>query len=522
MIKVIKRMWHQGWRGDSPGLILLMMNGMTGLLTVIPIVYVLLQAAQAGVNRWQRLLDQRIPALLWQTLSLMIAVTLIAVLIGVSLAFLMIRTDIPFKKVLSWLVAVPLVIPPYVGAVAYILVFGPSGYLRHLVDINIFSFWGVAFVLAMFTYPYIYLLTMSGLKKLNHNFEEAAASLGMGASATFFKVTLPLLRPAIGAGAILVALYVLSDFGAVSMMRYVTFTAAIYFQRAGFDMASASVLSLVLVTLTLILLNLETMTKGKKNYIQTSNSYRPPHVMQLGRYKGLALLYVSAIVMLGVVIPVAILVRWSVIGVMQGAINQRFIGFTWNSLWVATVAAIICMVLSMPMVYMKLRYPSVMSRIMNRMAYTGYALPGIIIGLGFVSLFNNHVPWLYGTVVVVVLAIVVRFLPQALQAGESALSQIGRQMDEASRGLGYSPIKTLFKVILPNMLPGVFSGGALVFVSAIKELPITLMLRPPGFDTLAVRVYAEAQDAIYHLAAPGALLMILIALFPLNYMINKY
>ncbi|PKM69067.1 MAG: iron ABC transporter permease [Firmicutes bacterium HGW-Firmicutes-2] len=535
MIKVIQLKWRQLWHGDSPGFILMLINSMTGFLTVIPIFYVIIQAIQAGLSRWQRLLDNRIPDLLGKTLSLMVAVTIIAVVLGVSLAFLLVRTDLPFKKLLSWLVAIPLVIPPYVGAVAYILVLGPSGFIKQIWDhlsgnqgslstypINIFSFLGVAFVLAMFTYPYVYLLTVSALKKMNRNFEEAAASMGMGAGRTFLKVTLPLLRPAIGSGAILVALYVLSDFGAVSMMRYVTFTAAIYFQRVGFDMSSASVLSLVLVLLTLLLLTFDSATKRSKHYVQTGNSFRRPNVMALGRWKALALFYVILIVLIGVIIPVVILIRWSIVGIVNGALDQRFFRFAWNSMSVSSIAALVCMVLAMPIVYMKLRYPSIISRTLDRMAYTGYALPGMIIGLGFVALFNQYVPWLYGTVVVIVLAFVVRFLPQALQAGEAALTQIGPQMDEASRSLGYSPMKTLFKVILPNMLPGILSGGALVFVSAMKELPITLMLRPPGFDTLAVRVYFEAQEAVYYLAAPGALIMILISILPLNYMINKY
>ena len=306
------------------------------------------------------------------------------------------------------------------------------------------------------------------------------------------------------------------------MMRYVTFTAAIYFQRAGFDTASASVLSLVLVVLTMIVLWVESYTKRRNKYYQTGNSFRALKELPLGKWKPLAFLYALGVFVLAVGIPIGVLLYWSKQGLEMGALNSRFFGYALNSLKVSAIAAGITMLLTMPIVYLKTRYPSHITFVIDRLCYTGYALPGVIIGLGFVFVFNNHFPALYGTFYVIALAFVVRFLPQALQAGEASLSQISPKIDEAARSLGLPPWQVMFRVILPNMLPGVLSGGALVFVSAIKELPITLMLRPPGFDTLAVRVYFEAHEAFYHLAAPAALLIILVSVVPLNYLLKKY
>ncbi|OLO26271.1 iron transporter [Alkalihalophilus pseudofirmus] len=535
ILRFIRRKWMDIWGGNPPGTILLIFGIFTGLIMSVPIIYVMWQSLFAGVDRWKRLLDGRIPQLLWDTFSLTFAVTAFAVAIGVTLAWVVVRTDIPGRKMWQWLLALPLVIPPYVGAMTYIIVFGPSGWVRDywrespwLVNLfgdyplNIYSFWGVFFVLTMFTYPYVFLIASASLKKMNRNFEEVARSQGMNTRQIFWKVNLPFLRPAIGAGAILISLYVLSDFGAIAMLRYVTFTAAIYFQRAGFDTASASVLSLVLILLTVVILWIEAKTRKKNKYYQTTNTFKEPDILSLGKWKVPTLIFVCFVFFVSVILPIIVLVYWSLIGIGMGALDERFFGFAWNSLRVSAFAALLCMVLSMPIIYLKSRYPSVISSSIDKLSYAGYALPGVIVALGMVFIFNNHIPVLYNTFYMVALAFVVRFLPQAMQAGEASLSLVSPRIDEAARSLGYPPWKVMFKVILPSILPGVLAGGALVFVSSIKELPATLMLRPPGFDTLAVRIYVEANEAFYYLAAPAALIIILVSIIPLRYLLKKY
>ncbi|KHF39079.1 ABC transporter permease [Halalkalibacter okhensis] len=535
LLRFFRKIWFNIWQGNPPGPILLLFGLVVALIMSVPIIYVIWRSLFAGVDRWMRLLDGRIPQLLWNTFSLTAAVTVCAIAIGVSLAWIVIRTDLPGRKMWQWVLALPLVIPPYVGAVTYIIVFGPSGWARNIwrdtpwlvntfgdYPLNIYSFWGVFFVLTMFTYPYVFLIASASLRKMNRNFEEVARSQGMSTARIFWKVNLPFLRPAIGAGAILISLYVLSDFGAIAMLRYVTFTAAIYFQRASFDTASASVLSLVLILLTVVILWIEARTRKKNKYYQTTNTYREPDILSLGKWKSLAVFYVGVVFVLSIVLPVAVLVYWSMIGIGMGALDERFFGFAWNSIKVSGFAAILCMLLAMPIIYLKSRYPSFISSGIDKLSYAGYALPGVIVGLGMIFIFNNHIPALYNTFYMIALAFVVRFLPQAMQAGEASLSLVSPRIDEAARSLGYPPWKVMFKVILPSIMPGVLAGGALVFVSSIKELPATLMLRPPGFDTLAVRVYFEATEAIYHLAAPAALLIILVSILPLRYLLKKY
>ncbi|MBU9711520.1 ABC transporter permease [Evansella tamaricis] len=535
ILHFFRRKWFDIWNGNPPGFVLVSLGLFVAAIMSIPIIYVVWRSMFAGVDRWMRLLDQRIPQLLWNTFSLTFAVTACALVIGVSLAWIVVRTDIPGRKMWQWLLALPLVIPPYVGAVAYIIVFGPSGWVRNFwrdtpwlegvfgnYPIDIYTFWGVFFVLTMFTYPYVFLIASASLRKMNRNFEEVARSQGMNTAQVFWKVNLPFLRPAIGAGAILISLYVLSDFGAIAMLRYVTFTAAIYFQRASFDTASASVLSLVLIVLTVLILWIEARTRRKNKYYQTTNSYKAPDILPLGKWKPVTMLYVGVIFALSVLLPITVLGYWSVVGIERGAIDERFFGFAWNSLKVSGFAALLCMVLALPIIYLKSRYPSFISAGIDKLSYAGYALPGVIVALGFVFIFNNHLPFLYNTFYMVALAFVVRFLPQAMQAGEASLSLVSPRIDEAARSLGYPPWKVMIKVIIPSILPGVLAGGALVFVSSIKELPATLMLRPPGFDTLAVRVYYEASEALYHQAAPAALLIILVSVIPLRYLLKKY
>ncbi|SDO32346.1 ABC transporter permease [Alkalicoccus daliensis] len=529
----LQKRWRSIWNGNPPGMVLLTIGLITGILMSVPLVYVIIRSLAAGRDSWARLIGDRIPGLMWNTLSLTFAVTAFAIVIGVSLAWLVIRTDIPGRKVWQWLLAIPLVIPPYVGAVTYIIVFGPSGWMRDLWNggvlnvfgdypIQIYSFWGVFFVMTMFTYPYVFLIASASLRKMNRNYEEVARSQGMTTSQIFWKVNLPLLRPAIGAGAILISLYVLSDFGAIAMMRYVTFTAAIYYQRAGFDIPSASVLSLVLIVLTVIILWIESYSRRKNKFYQTSNTFRPPEILKLGRWKPLALIYVISVFTMAVVLPIFVLVYWTVVGAEAGAIDASFFEYAWNSVKVSGIAAVLCMLLALPLIYLKSRHPSFISSGIDKLSYTGYALPGVIVALGMVFIFNNHIPVLYNTFYMIAIAFVVRFLPQAMQAGEASLSLVSPRMDEAARSLGYPAWKVMLKVTLPSILPGVLAGGALVFVSSIKELPATLMLRPPGFDTLAVRVYYNASEAIYHQAAPGALLIVLVSIIPLHYLLKRY
>ena len=492
----------------------------------IPLIYVFYRASLGGGEVWGRLWSTRIPYLLSNTLILTTVVTAATVTLGVSMAWLVERTDLPGKHVWSWLLAMPLAIPPYVGGLAYITIFGPKGILEEqLTGIwgleaaarlpDIFGFPGAAAILILFTYPYVYLLTAASLRSFNVSLEDAGRALGYTAWGVFRRVTLPLIRPGVGAGALLVALYVLSDFGAVTLMRFDTFTTAIYHElTARFSRESAAALSAVLVGLTLFVLWGENRLRGKARYYQTTGTWRPPRSHALGRLRLPAIAYLVTIMALSLVLPLALLVYWAIRGLEEQVIGSAFLTYSLNSFGLSATAATIAVVVSVPLAFLAVRHAGPVARNLTRLSQAGYALPGVVVAISIVFIFIRFVPWLYGTVAVLIAAYMIRFLPQSLRGAESGFSQVAPNLEEAARSLGRSPSRAMIEVTVPLVLPGLIAGWALVFLSSLKELPATLLLRPPGFDTLPVRLWADAAEGFYTLAAPAALILVLISAIP--------
>lgn len=507
----------------------------TGILMTVPVLYVVYRAALGGVDVWQRLLNTRLPGLLANTVTLTVATTALAVFIGFTLAWIVVRTDVPGRRVWTWLAALPLAFPPYLGAFAYITVFGHRGLLEDLLRRwpgspgmalnlpSIYSLGGTSLVLALFTYPYVYLIVAATVRSLNVSLEEAARSCGHPPFSVFRRVSLPLLRPAIGAAALLVALHVLSDFGAVTMLRYQTFTSAIYTQLVGrYDRAAAAVLSTVLIALTVTVLWGEGRLRGRGRYYQTTGTIRSVTPVPLGRARYPALLFVLGVVFLSVFLPFSLLAYWAVLGLSEGAMRGAFWRYLLNSVGAAGLAATVALVLALPVAYLGARSGGPAARLLRQMAHAGFAVPGVVVALSMVFLFNRFFPWLYGTVALVVVGYVVRFLPESLQAEEAALAQVSPNLEEAARSCGHSPWGVLRRVTLPLIVSGLVAGWALVFLSALKELPATLLLRPAGFDTLAVRVWIEASEGFYTRAAPAAVLLVLSAVVPLRILLERH
>lgn len=502
------------------GMVLSSLVVVTGLIMMIPFIYVFVRAVQAEPSRWKLLWDGKIPFLLEKTFSLTAVVTMLAICIGVSLAFFVWRTNLPMHRFWNIAISLPIVIPPYVGAMAYITLIGPGGLIESNI-FDIYSFWGTAFVLTGFTYPYVYFVVSALLKKMNRSLEEVGIIAGLTKVQVFLKITLPLLLPAISAGGLLVALYVISDFGAVAMLRYPTFAQAIYFQMGSFDRYSAAILSVILIVATVLLLVLQVAIKRKMKFYQIGKGSKESSRLTLGTGKWIAFGFASFIFLLYTVAPIFTLLYWTYEAFQNGKIDIHFSQYAWNSFTVSFIAMILCILLAFPLVYVKSRYPNVIGKMVNVISYTGYALPGVIVALGVIFVFIQYVPWLYGTLVPLVVAYVIRFLPQNIQTLDASISQLPPSIDEAAQLLGRTPFQTMMGVVLKNMIPGILAGGALVFVSVMKELPATLLLRPAGFDTLAVRVWIETSEGFYDVAAPSALVIILVAALPLKYMLEK-
>jgi len=514
--------------------------GLVALFVAVPLIYLFVRAAGAEADAWERLLQTRIWRLFGNTLLLVFAVTSGALVTGVSMAWFTERTDVPGKNILRWLLAMPLAIPAYIGAIVHLALLRPrGGYVPQLLEQIIgqpvttpspFGFFGAAFILTLFTYPYVYLLSGAAFRSLHASLEEAARTFGRTPLQTLFQVTLPALRPGLTAGALLVALDILAEYGTVALLRYETFSSAIFVQLSGrYDRSAASILSSILVTMAILFLWGELRLQGRARFTQMESNWRPAPITPLGRWRIPAFLLVFGVVSASLLLPAGVLLTWSIQAFLDPEMmstvfrtgSQGFGSYVWNSLWSSGLAAVIAVLMSLPVALLAVRYPNPFSKFISRLCQVGYALPGVVIALSLVLLVNALSPFLYATPFVVVIAYVLRHMPQAVRASESALKQLSPSLEEASRTLGRTSLQTVLQVTIPLILPGLLAGGSLVFLTSLKELPATLLLRPAGFDTLAVRVWTWAGEGFYLQAAPAAFILILASALPLYFLLRR-
>jgi iron(III) transport system permease protein len=501
-------------------------------LICLPLMYIVYLAVSADHTVWSRLWSTRIPELLLNTVSLAVSVAAGTFVLGVSLAWLVVRYNFFGRRLWEWALVLPLAMPTYVLAFVYTYLLGAGGPAEQAWQMwagpegRIFSphsYAGATLVMTLDTFPFVYLLTRAALLNFNVSFEEVARVCGASRLSTLFRVTLPLMRPAIVAGLSLVILYVVSDFGAVSLLRFQTFTYAVYQQVTGrYDHAAAGVLSLLLVLFALIFLITERWFRQRSRFYQTTGRYRSPERTPCGPV-GTVLITAYMGLVLGVAfgLPALLLIRWSVSAVAEGAVDARFLGFIWNSTLLSGLAATFAVLIGIPLVYLATRWPSKLHVLCLQAAYAGYVLPGPVGALALLVLFSHIAPFWFGTAAVLIVAYIVHFLPAGLQTMEPALQQVTPNLEEAARSLGLGTLRTLRKVILPLVRGGFIAAWILMFLQSMKELPATLLLRPVGFDTLAVRVWLEASEEYYQLAAPSALLIVIMTLPALLLLVSK-
>ena len=492
---------------------------------LLPLAYLVIRVAGSG-RALEILGESSTWRLVWNTVLLAIGVVTASVLIGVPLAWLVTRTDLPARRVWSAAGALPLVIPSYVAAFCLLGFFGERGLLSDALGVEdlpqIKGYWGSLLALTLATYSYVFLLTQAALRDLDPSLEEAARGLGVSGRRAFARVIAPALRPAVGLGALLVALYTLSDFGVVSLMNYDTLTRAIYVQyKSLFDRAPASVLALVLVALTAVALVIEYRTRQRGRLYRTSPGVpRPQPTVLLGHWKAPALAFCAAVVGLFLVLPAGVLSYWLARGIASEREFEAPFSEALHSLGASGLAAGAAVLAALPVALLALRYPSRTSRMLERLSYAGNALPGLVIALSLVFFAARYASPVYQTLALLVFAYVVRFFPQGLSGVESALERVSPRYEEASRGLGRGPMQTLALVTVPLVRSGVLAGAALVFLSAMKELPATLLLRPIGFDTLATEIWKLTQVGAYSRAALPALVLIAVSA-PVLYLISS-
>ncbi|HEX8698792.1 MAG TPA: iron ABC transporter permease [Myxococcaceae bacterium] len=496
-------------------------------IALLPAVYLLVRSTEASGDAWELLFRGRTLALLGNTLGLAVAVTACSAVISLPLAWLTTRTNLPGRRVWTALLCLPLALPTFVSGYVLLAAFGTGGALEEplsrwgLPVPPVYGLPGALLALTISTYPYLFLALRAGLLAQDPSLLESAWSLGLTPARAFWRVTLPLLRPALASGALLVGLYVLSDFGAVALVQYDAFSRIIYMQYDGaYDRSYAALLGLALVAVTVVVLALEEFARGRAGYHRSARgASRAMPPVRLGLWTVPSLLLCGAVVALGVGLPVGILIYWAVRGLSAGETELLDPGM--NSVLASGLAALLAVVAALPLAVLGARFPGRLSTLLERSAYVGYALPPIVLALSLVFFGINVTPFLYGTLGMLLLGYLVRFLPQAVGALRGALLQISPHLGEVAATLGHSPPSVLVRVTTPLMAPGLLAGAALVFLTAMKELPATLLLAPIGFNTLATRVWSATSEGRFAQAAPPALLLLAVSALGVGLLLSQ-
>lgn len=514
--------------------------GLVSALILLVPAYLLLRVGTGWAEAWQTLAQARTLEILGNTLGLAAAVTLASAVLAVPLAWLTTCSDLPGKRFWAVIVALPLVVPSYVAAYLFASILTPKGLLQQILQPilgierlpNFYGFPGAFLVLTLVSYPFIFLTVRSAFKRMDPTLVEAARSLGLSPWQAFWRVTLPYLRPSITAGGLLVMLYTLRDFGAVTMLQYSTFTRIIYNRYLGYKLDMAAAMALVLVLVTAVILYLEQRSRGNARYARVSIGVaraRTPH--ELGPWRWLGLGFVGLISFWALIVPSLGLAYWfwrglnqdwavKSLGIAQSNV-ESLLGLVepaWHSLSASLLGAGLAMLLALPIAILVVRHPGRLSRLFERLSYASFALPGIVVALTYVFFGTNYALSLYQTVPMLLIAYVILFIPQAVGAQRSSLLQLSSSLEEAAQSLGKRPF-TIFRCItLPLVKPGMLAGGALVFLTCMKELPATLILSPLGFNTLSAEIWSNISEAFFARAAAPTLLLLILSSIPLAWM----
>jgi iron(III) transport system permease protein len=483
----------------------------------LPVVYLIIRAASSGIDGIDYLLQARTLRVIGNSLLLTVTVVIASGIIGVAFAWLTTRTNLPYRRAILVLGLLPMVIPSYIGALTLVAGLGPVGYLQQLLEPlgvrrlpDIYGFFGAALSITLFTYPYFVLPVRAALLHSDRSLEESAQALGRSRRAIFWEITLPLLRPSIAAGALLTALYTLSDFGAVMVMRFNAFARAIFLTyNSAFDRDRAALLALVLVALTLLLVWLERRAAARiQTYRIGKGCARRSQRIALGRWTLPALAFCGILIAIGVLLPVGVLLGWALDPYQPATFEIDLVELSQNAISVSALTALVVAACAFPLALSGRRGGTGFGRSLVSLAYIGNALPGVVIGLALVFFGANALPAVYQTLPLLILGYAIRFLPYSIAATNSALSGMSPSMENAAQSLGLNRWAIFWRVTLPLTWTSVMAGMALVFLNVMKELPTTLMLAPIGYHTLVTRIWTASESAMLSLIGTPGLLLI--------------
>ncbi len=500
---------------------LLALGALVGAAAVLPAAYLVVVIAGDLSAALEVAFSSRALETLVRTAALTAAVVVASVAIALPIGWLTVRTDLPGRRLWTVLCTLPLVIPSYVGAYLLVAALGPNGLLQEALGVDrlpsIYGFTGAWLVLTLFTYPLVLIPLRATLRRIDPQLEDAARAMGRSPLEVFRTVVLPQLWPVLAAGSLLVALFTISDFGAVSILRFRSFTAEIYLAyQSSFDRVGAAALGAVLVVAMLVLLLASSRVRGARAVHRLGpGTLRPTQPYRLGRWRWPALGFCALIVLVAFVLPVGVLVYWASKGISTGSTSFHTVAaLGGNSLLIAFWAAALGAVAALAVAALAVRYPSAATRAIERLAHGGYALPGILVALGLVFFSTRAAPALYQTITLLVFAITIHYLPLAIGPIASSLVQLSPRIEEAARGMGRGPAEVFRTITIPLARGGMMAGAALVFLHAMKELTVTLILSPIGFKTLATDIWTQTTYGFYEASAIPALVLLAVAAIP--------
>ncbi len=524
---------------------LLLVSAALAALVGVPVGSVLMNIRHGGTSAtWSHLASTVLPEYLANTLLLCLAVGLGVIVVGVTTAWLTAMHDFPGRRIFEWALVLPMAMPAYVLAYVYtdfLQFVGPlQSFLRESFGWRKADYWfpeirslgGAVIMFVCVLYPYVYLLTRTAFLERASGMLEASRTLGLGAWRSFFRLSLPLARPAVAAGATLALMETLADYGTVSYFGVQTFTTGIY--RAWFslgDRIAAAQLAAALLALVIVLLLIEHVSRGRSRFHNTSGRQRQSTGQRLPGWRGwLAAAACGLPLGIGFLLPAGLLVRLALTDV-DSQFGEHFAILARNSFLLAGLTAIIAVALAVLLAYAARLSRGLLAPTLNRLVGLGYAVPGSVIAVGVLIPVTRLDHWLAaqwqawfgdnpgllitGGIAALVYAYLVRFLAVALQAVGASLTKITANMDDAARSLGLGQGAMLRRVHLPILRGSLLTAGLLVFVDVMKELPATLVMRPFDFDTLATQAYTFASDERLAEAASVSLAIVAVGLLPL-------
>jgi iron(III) transport system permease protein len=542
--KHLLSLWADPWRWGV---------SFSSLLLAIPVVLIFFSFAYPQAELWRHLADTVLGDYLSNSLILAFGVGFFSLIIGTLLAWLVARYDFIGRQKLQWLVLLPMAMPAYIIAYTYTGMLDFAGpvqtSLRDYFGWSYGNYWfpeirslvGAVAMLSLVLYPYVYMLARTAFVEQSVSLLEVSRSLGVGPVKHFFKVALPLARPAILTGTALAMMEAFADYGTVQYFGISTFTTGIF--RTWFGLGNgiaAAQLAAMLTSFVLLLLLVEKYSRRKIKYYHQGQKQRPAARVKIKGSKGILLCLLCALpAILGFILPFIQLLSWA-LGAFETGVDEQFMQLVWNSFYLAALAALIAVVLALLFAYAKRLRSGFVLNTQVQIASLGYAVPGTVIAVGVMlplsgldnavnafteRWFDLSVGLIFsGSLFALLLAYSVRFLAVALHNVEAGLSRIKPSMDQAARSLGLEPRQVLKQVHVPLLKASVLSAGLLVFVDVLKELPATLILRPFNFNTLAVRTFELASDERLADASLSAVAIVLVGLVPvilLSRMLDK-